>query len=214
MKRCPQCEFIYPDRDDQCDFDQTPLVSITESEIAAITNTPERPLLGDLAVTYSRKSESRRNRRTLPVAVALGLIIGLISVVLYFAFHRPLTSRQLDAATSRVTDSPGIVPPSASALPSPTINNSPSPEPVVSDQKSQSPISKISTAPSTPRLSSVSTGPPRTETVSSLRPVILLTSGGRIEADAAWRTKDGVWYRRNGIVTLIKGNRVKAILGQ
>jgi hypothetical protein len=34
--------------------------------------------------------------------------------------------------------------------------------------------------------------------------VITLSSGGRIEADEVWRTKDGVWYRRNGIVTLVK----------
>ena len=43
------------------------------------------------------------------------------------------------------------------------------------------------------------------------KPVILLTSGGRIDADEVWRTRDGVWYRRNGIVTLLKHNRVKSI---
>jgi hypothetical protein len=214
MKRCPQCEFIYPDRDDQCDFDQTPLVSVTESEIAAITNTPERPVLADLAATYSRKFKIRRNRRTLPIAAALGLLLGLISVVIYFAFYRQLSSRQPDAPTSQVTISSDAVALSASPLPSPTISNSPSPEPVVSDQNSQSPNSKISTAHSTTRLNPVSAGPPRTETFSSGKPVIVLTSGGRIEADAAWRTKDGVWYRRNGVVTLIKGNRVKGIVSQ
>jgi hypothetical protein len=41
--------------------------------------------------------------------------------------------------------------------------------------------------------------------------VILLSSGARIDADEVWRTRDGVWYRRNGIVTLLKHNRVKAI---
>jgi hypothetical protein len=44
------------------------------------------------------------------------------------------------------------------------------------------------------------------------KPVILLTSGGKIEADEAWRTKDGVWYRRNGMVTLLKRGQVKAIV--
>jgi hypothetical protein len=44
------------------------------------------------------------------------------------------------------------------------------------------------------------------------KPVILLTSGGKIEADEAWRTKDGVWYRRNGMVTLLKRAQVKAIV--
>ena len=44
------------------------------------------------------------------------------------------------------------------------------------------------------------------------KPVILLTSGGKIDADEVWRTKDGVWYRRNGMVTLLKRNQVKAIV--
>src|ERR1051325_3803126 len=88
MKRHPQCEIIHPDRDEVCDFDQTPLVSATESEIAAITDTPERPSLAELAATHSRKFEARRSRRALPIAAALGLMIGLISVAIYFDFHR------------------------------------------------------------------------------------------------------------------------------
>jgi hypothetical protein len=44
------------------------------------------------------------------------------------------------------------------------------------------------------------------------KPVIVLVSGGKIEADEAWRTKDGVWYRRNGMVTLLKAAQVKAII--
>jgi hypothetical protein len=46
------------------------------------------------------------------------------------------------------------------------------------------------------------------------KPVILLTSGGKIDADEVWRTRDGVWYRRDGIVTLLKRGRVKAIVNQ
>jgi hypothetical protein len=44
--------------------------------------------------------------------------------------------------------------------------------------------------------------------------VIVLTTGGKVEADQVWRTKDGVWYRKNGIVTLLKKNRVKAIVNR
>ena len=46
------------------------------------------------------------------------------------------------------------------------------------------------------------------------KPTILLTTGGKIDADEVWRTRDGVWYRRAGIVTLLKHNRVKAIVNQ
>jgi hypothetical protein len=214
MKRCPQCEFIYPDRDTLCDFDQTPLVPATESEIAAITNTPERPALEELAATHSRKLELRRNRRALPLAVALGLLLALVAVAIYFAVHRRVTSRPLEAATSHVVDSHNIVSPSPSPSPSPSTNNSPSPELIASDVKTQTTTPQKSTVHSTTRLGPVSGGSPRTEGTSNAKPVILLTTGGRIEADAAWRTKDGVWYRRNGIVTLLKGNRVKGIVGQ
>ncbi|HKE60671.1 MAG TPA: hypothetical protein VKB46_28385, partial [Pyrinomonadaceae bacterium] len=44
--------------------------------------------------------------------------------------------------------------------------------------------------------------------------VIRLASGGKVEADEVWRTKEGVWYRRDGVVTLLKSNRVKAIVNQ
>jgi hypothetical protein len=212
MKRCPQCEFIYPDRDELCDFDQAPLVSITESEIAAITNTPERPSLAELAASHSRNFGRRRSQRTLPIAAAVGLILGVISVVIYFAVHRHMPLQDSGVISSQVVDARGLATPSPS--PSPTIENSPSPVLVVVEEKPSLSTSKASTEHPTARLSRVSTGPPRTESVPSSKAVILLTTGARIEADAAWRTKDGVWYRRNGIVTLLKGNRVRAILGQ
>jgi hypothetical protein len=44
--------------------------------------------------------------------------------------------------------------------------------------------------------------------------VIVLTTGNKVAADQVWRTKDGVWYRKDGIVTLLKKNRVKAIIGR
>ena len=212
MKRCPQCEFIYPDRDELCDFDQTALVSATESEIAAITNTPERPTLSELAATHTRNFELRRSRRTLPIAAVLGLILGLISVAIYVAVHRRMASRSSEVPASQFAVPRAVASPSPS--PSPTIEKPVSSELVATEEKPSTTASKPSTAHPTARIAPVTTGPPRTESASSTRPVIILTSGGRIEADAAWRTKDGVWYRRNGVVTLLRGNRVRAILGQ
>jgi hypothetical protein len=43
---------------------------------------------------------------------------------------------------------------------------------------------------------------------------ILLTTGSKLSADEVWRTRDGVWYRRDGIVTLLKRGQVKAIINQ
>ena len=38
--------------------------------------------------------------------------------------------------------------------------------------------------------------------------VILLSSGGKIEADEVWRTKDGISYRHDGIETLLSKSSV------
>ncbi len=38
-----------------------------------------------------------------------------------------------------------------------------------------------------------------------------LTNGTSVEADEAWETSEGIWYRRRGVVTLLKRDQVKAI---
>ena len=108
MKRCPQCEFIYPDSDNACDFDQTPLVAIPESELAAITNTTERPALSNLTATHSRKFENRRARKKLPFAAVVGLFLGVAVFVAYFAVRRQM--RPAPTAPQVVTTTPVQVP--------------------------------------------------------------------------------------------------------
>ncbi len=216
MKRCPQCEFIYPDADAVCDFDQTPLVAATESEIAAITNTPARPALSDLAATHSKNFESRRARKTLPFAAIIGLLLGVAVFVAYFAVRRQM--RPSSNTQQVVANTPTQVQqstPSVVESPSPDAVESPSPTELQSGQSKASPA-KTTTAHTTTSTSTgpVSTGSPAAKPKSGTKPVILLTTGGRVEADEVWRTKDGVWYRRDGVVTLLKKNRVKAIINQ
>src|SRR5262249_14818396 len=153
----PQCEFIYPDRDQFCDFDQTALVSATESEIAAITNTPERPTLADLAATHTKNFARRREWRALPIAAVCGLTFGLVIVAAYLTVQRSVTSRTPATTTSQVMDSHNIATPSPS--PSPSINSSPFPELAASNENSQATTPKPSTAHSTSRPAPVSNGP-------------------------------------------------------
>jgi len=210
MRRCPQCQFIYPDTDRICDFDQTPLVDATESEIAAITNTPERPALSDLAATHSRKFERRRDKRILPIAAAIGLLLGIATVIAYFAVYRQMRTPPLREQVRTGQQAPVASLPSPS--PAPSAVESPSPK-TVTDEKSPT-NSKTTTAHTTTSLGPVSTSTPGTTSKSIKKQVILLNGGGKIEADEVWRTKDGVWYRRDGIVTLLKKNRVKSIVNQ
>lgn len=39
---------------------------------------------------------------------------------------------------------------------------------------------------------------------------IRLTNGTTLDAEEVWETKEGIWYRRRGLVTLLKRAQVKA----
>ena len=189
MKRCPQCLFLFPDSDSKCDFDQTPLEHVDDSAIDAATRKPKR--------------------RTLPIAAAIGLLLS----ILVFAIYYGLTRQQQKA--SAATETPVAVEPVAapSATPSPSVEVSPSPSPSPSVEPApRSSPEKVSTAHTRSTSDPVSTSGPGMGNRQGGKPVIMLTSGGKIEADEVWRTKDGVWYRRNGMVTLLKRAQVKTIV--
>ena len=185
MKRCPQCLFLYPDSDENCDFDQTPLEIVDDSALDAAT----RPV----------------KRGNLPFAAVIGLILGVLAFVIYFTVSYQTRKAAAEPATQSVPE----VSPSPLASPSSSPVSSPSPSPSPS---SKTATSGVSTAHSRATSDPVSTSGPGLGTRQGGKPVIMLASGGKIEADEAWRTKDGVWYRRNGIVTLLKTGQVKAIV--
>lgn len=189
MKRCPQCLFLYPDSDEHCDFDKTPLEVIDESALEAAT----RPT----------------KRRSVPLAAVIGLIVGVLAFATYYAVS--YKTRKAAAATEPATQSTPQVLPSSVATPSPSPESSPSPSPSLSPSPKTA-ANGVSTAHSRATSDPVSTSGPGMGTRQGGKPVIVLVSGGKIEADEAWRTKDGVWYRRNGMVTLLKAAQVKAIV--
>jgi hypothetical protein len=191
MKRCPQCLFLYPEADERCDFDQTPLEVVDDAEVDAVTGPLKPP----------------RRRKTLPIAVAAGLLLAILGFGIYYgASHR---MQQASAAPESSLTPVTVASPTASI-------STPSPSPVVSPSPSPSPAPKTTattTSSAHTRATSdpVSTSGPGIGSRQGAKPVITLSSGGRIEADEVWRTKDGVWYRRNGIVTLVKRAQVKSI---
>ena len=84
MKRCPECLFLYPDSDEHCDFDKTPLEVIDDSALEAAT----RPA----------------NRRSLPIAAAIGLIVGVLAFATYYAVS--YKTRNATAATETTQSAP------------------------------------------------------------------------------------------------------------
>lgn len=187
MKRCPQCLFLYPEADEKCDFDQTPLEVVDDATIDAAT----RP----------------KKRRTLPIAALLGVLIGVLAFGVYYGFSHQF--RKVSAAPPPTQVAPAPAPPSLVTNPSPSAEDSPSPSP---SAVPKAPTGAVMTAHTRATLNPVSTSGPGIGTRQGGKPVIVLTSGGKIDADEVWRTKDGVWYRRNGIVTLLKRGQVKNIV--
>lgn len=190
MKRCPQCLFLYPDADENCDFDQTPLEAIDDSALEAAT----RPA----------------KRRTLPIAAAIGLILGVLVFAVYYAASHQ-TQKAVAATEIPASVAPAPLPAAPSPSPTPVASPSPSPSPSPSATAKPSPVA-ISTAHTRATSDPISTSGPGMGTRQGGKPVIVLTSGGKIDADEVWRTKDGVWYRRNGIVTLLKRGQVRTIV--
>jgi len=188
MKRCPQCLFLYPDSDEHCDFDKTLLEDVDDAEIEAVTR-PTRP-----------------KRRVLPIVAAVGLLLGVFAfAIVYYAVSR---QTQEAAAAPQTSSTPVPVATPQPASPSPTVAPSPSPSPSPKTPVNGTPSAAHTRASTDP----VSTSGPGMGNRQGGKPVITLTSGGKIEADEVWRTKDGVWYRRNGMVTLLKRGQVKSIV--
>ena len=189
MKRCPQCLFLYPDSDERCDFDKTLLEVVDDAEIEAATR------------------QTRPKRRLLPVVVAAGLLLGVFVFAIYYAVSRQ-TQKAAAAPQTASTPVPVATPQPALPSSSPTASPSPSPSPSPKARVDATPSAAHSRASTDP----VSTSGPGMGNRQGSKPVIMLTSGGKIEADEVWRTRDGVWYRRNGMVTLLKRGQVKAIV--
>jgi cytoskeletal protein RodZ len=188
MKRCPQCLFIYPESDERCDFDQTPLVVVADSEIDG--------------------AAKPRGKKIKFVFLVVAALIALGVLAIYLGFKNKTEEQSsliLPVAVAQETPAP----PSASPSPSPSVSPSPSPSPTAKPSPT-----RVATSHTTTSVDPVSTSGPGIGTRRGSRPTILLTNGGKIDADEVWRTRDGVWYRKNGIVTLLKSNRVKAIVSQ
>jgi len=199
MKRCPHCNFIFPDADELCDFDRTKLVAIAENEIDAKPAVPVEV--------------RRENRKALLMAAVIGISLGLILFLGYHMTRRPPNKETNPKSQQHSPTPPAVEVVTPAADPSLTPADTPSVRVTANAPRpAPSPVQTAAHA-------RVSVGPVSTSRDSDTAPggkatIIRLSSGGKVEADEVWRTKEGVWYRRDGVVTLLKPNRVKAIVNQ
>ena len=217
MKRCPQCLFIYPDSDTRCDFDNTSLVVVNDAELESATNPAEPPVAAkkkraSASSSKKRSAGSKKGGRKKGTAItaAVGLALGLGGFFVYLGLsQRAETVAEIPPAANAGVAT--VAPPPQVVIASPALVEAPSPSPTPTSKTTSD---QTATSHSRTTVAPVSTSGPGMGKKLGGKPVILLTTGGRIDADEVWRTRDGVWYRRAGIVTLLKHNRVKAIVNQ
>jgi len=215
MKRCPQCLFIYPESDSRCDFDNTPLVVVDDAELESATSgtstpAPAKKKRASVSKKPSAGSKKSSRKKSTALAAIVGLVFGLAG---FFAYSNVISQADEVAEIPPVAIVAPLVTPLAVAPPVATVSSSPAEDAAPSSAPTPT-IDRTATSHSRTTVAPVSTSGPGMGKKLGGKPMILLTTGGKIDADEVWRTRDGVWYRRAGIVTLLKHNRVKAIVNQ
>ena len=208
MKKCPQCGEEFAANQSFCDLDGAALLDEEEvlraslaHGLVALEDNPIQPVSSSVW------------------AVGIGgVFVGVVlCAFVYLALMWPdektkTTLRDRNPAqlheivSTRPTQA--AVAPVAIATPQPEMSESPSPQILSSTQQAPAdpPIPSI-----TANLNdqSVSTGE-KTQTEPK-HTLIVLKDGSTVEADAAWRDSQGVWYRRSGLVSFVESNRVARI---
>ena len=190
MKRCPQCDSLFNDDEHFCELDGTPLV---EESAPAVASTS--PTVRDSPTTNG----------LLLIGALAGVIIGLLGFLVYFA----LTREKPPGETAHSTPSVSVAQPTL-----PARSNQPLPESSPSPSIEPSPSPSVEPSPTvqpTPAQVQLSGNPISTASANSGPVVIKLQTGTSIEAEEAWQTVEGIWYRRGGVVSLLDPKDVKAI---
>jgi hypothetical protein len=216
MKRCPKCYSSFADTEQFCELDGTTLVadySDSNPNQSAAREQWDRQVgnsavLGTGGYQTSPEERLRQNWKVLTIAAVAAVAAGIVLFVVYQRM-----SREIPGQSSEQTGSNGVGAQEQVPLlpfrPSPPTTPSPSPEPSASPSEMPSPVVKTETARVALSSSPVSTG--GDEKTKRGQVTIQLKNGTSVEADDVWETREGIWYRRRGVVTLLEREQVKAI---
>jgi cytoskeletal protein RodZ len=203
MKRCPECYEAYDDEQRFCENDGQELLAdpaySPKPEVVVVNSAPARPMWWP--------------------AAALGVLIGVVFGAGVFVVallvstpeksEHPAASQATEVQEKTVpnravaTSNPAPIP-ETEASPSHEEEAEPEPSPATNTetktavQLNQGPIS-------TGEKNKAGAGEGATQTV------IEMTDGSTLDVDAAWEDKQGIWYRRSGLVSFVDSSRVKAI---
>ena len=205
MKRCPECYEAYGDGAKFCETDGHELLA----DPAAL---PKR----EAVVTAAPAQQ------VWWPAAALGVLIGVIFGAGVFAVTFMVSRPQAEDKPTTNTGSEvheKVVPYRAAtvsnSVPTPEPEASPSPDSAAQADAKPSPATNTENKTASVQLNQgpISTGQKSTaaESEATTQTVIEMTDGSKLDVDAAWEDKQGIWYRRSGLVSFVDSSRVKSI---
>ncbi|MBA3716446.1 MAG: hypothetical protein H0W76_29010 [Pyrinomonadaceae bacterium] len=196
MKRCSACDRSYNDDQKFCEEDGTTLVAV-------------RPTSSNNQIWVSAL-----------VGVAIGLMFAAIAFAAYYTTKRGAEDAVPRGETAKLSSSAAapltkaspmpVIKTETAITPTPTLIETPSPEPAPVPASTSSPTLAVENTRERVNTTPISTSPNK-ESASRGPSVIRLYDGTIIEADDAWEDKQGVWYRRGGLVVLVERSRVETI---
>jgi hypothetical protein len=193
MSHCPKCNSVFSDNERFCENDGTPLIADDPYDYDDLT---------EQEAVASRPSAQTWKAIALVVVVAVaGAAIGLVLFVVYQEKTRINPTQSSNEPVPNV-----FVPQQQTPPPSPVASSSPTPEPSPSPSATPSVAKPVES----PRVE-LSSNPVSSSAGRSGPVTIRLTNGSTVEADEAWETGEGIWYRRRGVVTLLQRTDVKSI---
>jgi hypothetical protein len=205
MKRCPECYEAYDDGLKFCETDGHELLAdpaySPKPEVVVVDRLPDRASWWP--------------------AASFGVLIGIIVGAGVFAVAMLVSTPGPNEAPAR-TQATEV---RDSALPSRAVartNSAPTPEPEPSPSPEASEEAEAEASPptntETTTAAQLNQGPISTgQKTSSADPdsatqtVIEMNDGSTLDVEAAWEDKQGIWYRRSGLVSFVDSSRVKAI---
>ena len=207
MKRCPQCYEVYDEGAKFCEADGTEL-------LADPTLSPE----SQAAATPSVQSASPAwvPAALLGVLIGVGIGAGIFAAITISSgstAHEPQQVRESPEYREKAPSSRAAT----VANPAPTAEpeESPSPEAEATAEAAASPAANEENKGTVAQFNQgpISTGQKTkaNESEPDLQTVIEMNDGSTLDVDAAWEDKQGIWYRRSGLVSFVESSRVKAI---
>jgi len=190
MKRCPECNSLFPGTEKFCELDGTALIETADNR------------------EFIELIPNRSRQFPLFIVATVGLVIGVLLALMYLVLTRDKVPPPIASSTSAPATAPQTLPPRpltrpADSVPTPTIEPSPSLSP------SAEPSPSVQPSPEQVKLSLSPISTARGKDGGPL--TIKLNTGVTIEADEAWQTSEGIWYRKGGMVALLDPKDIKAV---